>query len=83
MQGNRGRGGQGRVEDESDMVKEVECVQNLGRSKMFSCIRVSILGCVVKMVLIEVVVLVRVVEVMCLGAYFLSGVEVECLRVGF
>ena len=58
------------------------CVQNLGRSKMFSCIRVGILGYVVMMVLVEVVVLVRVVEVMCLGAYFLSGVEVECLRVG-
>ena len=60
MQGNRGRGGPGKMEDECDVVKEVECVQNLGRSKMFSCIRVGILGCVVMMVLVEVVVLVRV-----------------------
>ena len=71
------------MEDDSDMVKEVECGQNLGGSKMFSCIRVGILGCLVMMVLVEVVVLVRVVEVMCLAAHFLSGVEVECLRVGF
>ena len=42
------------------MVKEVECVQNLGRSKMFSCIRVGILGSMVMMVLVEVVVFLRV-----------------------
>ena len=48
------------MEDESDMVKEVECVLNMGWSKMFSCIRVGILGCMVMMVLVEVVVLVRV-----------------------
>ena len=71
------------MEDENDIVKEVECVQNLGRSKIFSSIRVGILGCMVMMVFVEVVVLVRVVEVMCLGAHFLSGVEVKCLRVGF
>ena len=31
-----------------------------GQDKMFSCIRVGILGCVVMMVLVEVAVLVRV-----------------------
>ena len=58
-------------------------LRRLNVCKMFSCVRVGILGYMVMMVLVEVVVLVRVVEVMCLGAYFLSGVEVGCLRVDF
>ena len=58
-------------------------MQNLGRSQMFSCVSAGILGYMVMMVLVEVVVLVRVVEVMCLGAYFLSGVVAGCLGVGF
>ena len=72
------------MEDKKDMVTEVESMQNPCRTEMFSCMRVGILVCVVVVaVLVVVVVLMRVMRVVCLGVFFLSLVEVECLAVVF
>ena len=72
------------MEDKRDMVTEVESMQNLGRTEMFSCMRVGILVCVVVVaVLVVVVVLMQVMGGVCLGACFLSLVEVEYLAVVF
>ena len=73
------------MEDKRDMVTEVESMRNLGRTEMFSCMRVGILVCVVVVVavLVVAVVLMRVMRVVCLGVCFLSLVEVECLAVVF
>ena len=43
------------MEDKRDMVTEVESMQNLGRTEMFSCMRVGILVCVVVVVVLVVV----------------------------
>ena len=71
------------MEDKREMVTEVESMQNLGRTEMFSCMRVGILVCVVVAVLVVAVVLMRVMRVVCLGVCFLSLVEVECLAAAF
>ena len=68
-----GGGGGGEMEDERGMVRAVEDVPNLGRCKMFSCMRVGISVSVVA------VVLVGAVGVICFGAHFLSEGEVDCL----
>ena len=68
------------MEDKRSMVTEVESMRNLGRIKIFSYMRVGILVCVVVVaVLIVVVVFMRLIGVVCLGACFLSLLEVECL----
>ena len=67
-----------------DMVTEIESMENLGRTKIFSSMRVGLLVCaVVVAVLVVVVVLMRVMGVVHLGACFLSLVEVEYLAVVF
>ena len=72
------------MDDKRNMVTEVESMRKLGRTEMFSCMRVGISVCVVAVVvLVVVVVLVRVKRVVFLGARFLSLVEVECLAVVF
>ena len=64
------------------MVTEIESMENLGRTKIFSSMRVGLLVCaVVVAVLVVVVLLMRVMGVVLLGACFLSLVEVECLAV--
>ena len=60
--------------DDNDMVKEVEGLRNLGRTEMLSCKRAGISVAVV-------VVLIVVMGVICLGACFLSVVEVDCRSV--
>ena len=62
--------------DDNDMVKEVEGLRNSGRTEMLSCKRAGISVSVV-----VVVVLIVVMGVMCLGACFLSVVEVDCRSV--
>ena len=72
------------MEDKTDMVTDIESMENLGRTKIFSSMRVGLLVCaVVVAVLVLVVVLMRVMGVVRLGACFLSLVEVECLAVVF
>ena len=61
------------MRDEKDMIRAVDGVPNMGRCKMFSCMRV---GISVSMV---AVVLVGAVGVVCFGARFLSLGEVDCL----
>ena len=72
------------MEDKRDMATEVDSTRNLGRTEMFSGMRVGILVCVVVVaVLVVVVVLMWLMGMVCLGACFLSLVEVECLAVVF
>ena len=59
---------------DDNMVKEVEGLRNSGRTEMLSCKRAGISVSVV-------VVLIVVMGVMCLGACFLSVVEVDCRSV--
>ena len=70
MQGKMEGGGGGEMEDERGIARAVEGVPNLGRCKMFSCMRVSISVSVVAVVLVRMV---------CFEARFLSVGEVDCL----
>ena len=47
--------GEEEMEDKRDMVTEVDSTRNLGRTEMFSCMRVGILVCVVVVVVLVVV----------------------------
>ena len=69
----QGKMGEEEMEDKRDRVTEVESMRNLGRTEMFSWMRVGILVCVVVVaVLVVVVVLMRVMGGVCLGTCFLS-----------
>ena len=68
----QGKMGEEEMGDKRDRVTEVESMRNLGRTEMFSWMRVGILVCVVVVaVLVVVVVLMRVMGGVCLGACFL------------
>ena len=72
------------MDDKRNMVTEVESMRKLGRTEMFSCMRVGIPVCVVAVaVLVVVVVLVRVGGGGGGGGGGGSLVEVECLAVVF
>ena len=69
------------MKDKRGKVTEVDGIQNLGRSKMFHCMRRDISVCVMVVVYVVVEVLVRVMGLVYLGARFLPVVGVESLGV--